>query len=168
MFTWPTKYGCCWGVGCLDITGTRPVGHLCHVNEKEVKSIQVILKKAPYVLPLNSLVRRPLVLLSKRHIFSCQRRHPPTTPPHRTTQTCDFHEENCTQGAGFSFTVRLTLASYAVRSFLYRLYASACAGESGFGSSSRSCTPRRICLIVMAGFHPSSSFRMDKQTVPDG
>lgn len=28
--------------------------------------------------------------------------------------------------------------------------------------------PCRICLIVIAGFHPSSSFRIDKQTVPDG
>lgn len=24
------------------------------------------------------------------------------------------------------------------------------------------------CLIVIAGFHPSSSFRMERQTVPDG
>lgn len=24
------------------------------------------------------------------------------------------------------------------------------------------------CLIVIAGFHPSSSFKIDKQTVPEG
>lgn len=28
--------------------------------------------------------------------------------------------------------------------------------------------PMRICLTVMAGFHASSSFRIDRQTVPDG
>ena len=28
--------------------------------------------------------------------------------------------------------------------------------------------PSRMALIVMAGFQASSSFRMDKQTVPDG
>lgn len=28
--------------------------------------------------------------------------------------------------------------------------------------------PRRICLMVMAGFHPSSSFRMERHTVPEG
>lgn len=58
--------------------------------------------------------------------------------------------------------------SYSVLSFLKRLYASACAGDSGFGSFSKSCTPSRICLIVMAGFHASSSFRIDRQTVPEG
>lgn len=28
--------------------------------------------------------------------------------------------------------------------------------------------PSMICLTVMAGFHASSSFRIDRQTVPDG
>lgn len=28
--------------------------------------------------------------------------------------------------------------------------------------------PSRISLIVIAGLQPSSSFKMDKQTVPDG
>jgi hypothetical protein len=28
--------------------------------------------------------------------------------------------------------------------------------------------PRRISLIVMAGFQPSSSFRIERQTVPEG
>ena len=27
---------------------------------------------------------------------------------------------------------------------------------------------RVTCLIVIAGFHPSSSFRMERQTVPEG
>src|SRR6266566_4341570 len=67
-------------------------------------------------------------------------------------------------GAGFSRTTRLILFSYSARSFLKRLYASACAGDSGLGSLSRSWTPRRICLIVMAGFHASSSLRMERQT----
>lgn len=71
-------------------------------------------------------------------------------------------------GAGFSLTTCRTLLSYAVRSFLNKLYASAWAGDSGLGSSRRSWTPRRICLIVIAGFHASSSFRIDKQTVPEG
>jgi len=28
--------------------------------------------------------------------------------------------------------------------------------------------PRRICFRVIAGFHASSSLRIDRQTVPDG
>jgi len=80
----------------------------------------------------------------------------------------DANQEKVAYGAGFSLTILLILFSYAARSFLKRLYASAWAGESGFGSSSKSWTPRRICLMVIAGFHASSSFRMDKQTVPEG
>lgn len=72
------------------------------------------------------------------------------------------------QGARLSLTICLTFRSYACRSFLNRLYASACAGDSGFTSSSSIWIPSRICLIVMAGFQASSSFRMDRQTVPDG
>jgi hypothetical protein len=71
-------------------------------------------------------------------------------------------------GAGFSRTILLMRFSYSPRSFLNRLYASACAGDSGLGSFRRSCIPRRICFTVMAGFHPSSSFKIDKHTVPDG
>jgi hypothetical protein len=62
----------------------------------------------------------------------------------------------------------LTFLSYAAGSFLKRLYASAWAGDSGFGSSRRAWMPRRICLMVIAGFQPSSSFRIERQTVPDG
>lgn len=72
------------------------------------------------------------------------------------------------QGAGFSLTMDLILRSYAARSFLNRLYASAWAGDSGLGSFSKSWMPRRICLMVIAGFQPSSSFNIDRQTVPDG
>jgi hypothetical protein len=61
-----------------------------------------------------------------------------------------------------------TFFSYAARSFLKRLNASACAGESGFGSSSSDWMPSKISLIVIAGFQPSSSFRMLRQTVPEG
>ena len=71
-------------------------------------------------------------------------------------------------GAGFSFTILRTFFSYAWRSFLNRLNASACAGDSGFGSSSSDWMPRRISLMVMAGFQPSSSLRMERQTVPEG
>lgn len=70
--------------------------------------------------------------------------------------------------AGFSRTTCFTRRSYDGRSFLKRLYASACAGDSGFGSLSRSWIPRRICLIVIAGFQASSSFRIERQTVPEG
>ena len=49
-----------------------------------------------------------------------------------------INQERFDYGAGFSLTVLLTLLSYAALSFLNRLYASACAGESGFGSSSKS------------------------------
>lgn len=28
--------------------------------------------------------------------------------------------------------------------------------------------PSKICLMVIAGLHPSSSLRIDRQTVPDG
>lgn len=45
---------------------------------------------------------------------------------------------NDIQRAGFSLTTCLTRRSYAGRSFLNRLYASAWAGDSGFGSFSRS------------------------------
>jgi len=38
----------------------------------------------------------------------------------------------------------------------------------GFGSFKRSWIPSKICLMVMAGFHPSSSFKMDRHTVPEG
>lgn len=48
------------------------------------------------------------------------------------------------------------------------MYASACAGDSGFGSSRRSWIPSRICLMVMAGLQASSSFKIDRQTVPEG
>lgn len=41
-------------------------------------------------------------------------------------------------GAGLSLTTALIFLSYATRSFLNRLYASACAGDSGFGSLRRS------------------------------
>lgn len=71
-------------------------------------------------------------------------------------------------GAGFSFTMLRTFFSYACLSFLKRLNASACAGESGFGSSSSDWMPSRISLIVIAGFQPSSSLRMLRQTVPEG
>lgn len=47
-------------------------------------------------------------------------------------------------------------------------YASSCAGLNGFGESRRSCTPSRICLMVMPGFQASSSFRILRHTVPDG
>jgi hypothetical protein len=71
-------------------------------------------------------------------------------------------------GAGFSLTICLTFRSYAALSFLNRLNASACAGDSGLGSSRSDWMPRRISLMFIAGFQPSSSFRMDRQTVPDG
>ena len=67
-----------------------------------------------------------------------------------------------------SRTTRRTLFSYSTRSLLNRLYASAWAGDSGFGSLRRSWMPSRICLTVMAGFHASSSFKIDRQTVPEG
>jgi hypothetical protein len=35
-------------------------------------------------------------------------------------------------------------------------------------SSRRDWMPSRISLMVMAGFQPSSSLRMDRQTVPEG
>ena len=80
-----------------------------------------------------------------------------------------YREVPClVQGAAFSLTTRLIRLSYSTRSFLKRLYASACAGDSGLGSLRRSCTPNRICLMVIAGFHASSSLRIDKHTVPDG
>ena len=71
-------------------------------------------------------------------------------------------------GAWLSLTIFRTAFSYAARSFLKRLYASACAGDSGFTSSSSIWMPRRICLMVMAGFQASSSLRIDRQTVPEG
>ena len=69
---------------------------------------------------------------------------------------------------GFSLTTWRTRRSYAGRSFLNRLYASAWAGDSGFGSFKRSWIPSRICRIVMAGRQASSSFRIERQTVPEG
>jgi len=73
-----------------------------------------------------------------------------------------------TYGAGFSLTRCLIFFSYAALSFLKRLNASAWAGDSGFGSSRSDWIPSRISLIVIAGFQPSSSFKMDRQTVPEG
>lgn len=70
--------------------------------------------------------------------------------------------------AGFSRTTRRILFSYSFLSFLNRLYASAWAGDSGLGLFRSSWMPRRICLTVIAGFHASSSFRMERQTVPEG
>ena len=49
-----------------------------------------------------------------------------------------------------------------------RLLVDDATGLSGLGVSSRSCTPSRICLMVMPGFQASSSLRMLKHTVPDG
>lgn len=72
---------------------------------------------------------------------SCDALDPPLPYPRSfssrigTSSRCDLR---CPQGAGFSRTTRLTLRSYSTRSLLNRLYASACAGDSGFGSSSRS------------------------------
>lgn len=40
--------------------------------------------------------------------------------------------------------------------------------ESTFEVFKRTCIPNNICLIVIAGLQPSSSFRMDKQIVPLG
>lgn len=85
---------------------------------------------------------------------------PPPSPLHLSTLP--------PYGAGLSLTIVFTFRSYAARSFLNRLNASACAGDSGFGSFSRSWIPSRICLIVMAGFQPSSSLRIERQTVPEG
>ena len=50
-----------------------------------------------------------------------------------------------------------TRRSYAARSCINRWKASACAGSPGLGSFSRSCTPSRSCLMVMAGFQLFSS-----------
>ena len=92
--------------------------------------------------------------------------HPPHSHFHFSiTQPIDSPSP---QGAGFSFTTCFTRFLYASRSFLYKLYASACAGLSGFTSSSSIWMPSRISLIVMAGFQPSSSLRMERQTVPEG
>jgi len=71
-------------------------------------------------------------------------------------------------GAGLSLTILRIFFSYAALSFLNRLKASACAGDSGFGSSSSDWMPSRISLMVIAGFQPSSSLRIERQTVPDG
>lgn len=71
-------------------------------------------------------------------------------------------------GAWLSLTILRTAFSYATRSFLNKLYASACAGDSGLTSSRSIWMPRRICLMVMAGFQASSSLRIERQTVPDG
>ena len=93
--------------------------------------------------------------------FRHYRQNPAGCNSKSQTETHDYRD-------GFSRTTCFTRRSYDGRSFLKRLYASACAGDSGFGSFSRSWIPRRICLIVIAGFQASSSFRIERQTVPEG
>jgi len=48
------------------------------------------------------------------------------------------------------------------------MYASLWAGDLSLGASSSSCTPSKICLMVIEGRHCSSSLRMLRQTVPEG
>ena len=48
------------------------------------------------------------------------------------------------------------------------VYASACAGSLILGVVNRSCTPSKICLIVIAGLQSLSSSSIDKHIVPDG
>lgn len=63
----------------------------------------------------------------------------------------------------------LTFLMYSSLLFLYKLKGYCWAGLSMFGSSlSNFWTPSKICLTVMWGFQSSSSFKIDKQTVPEG
>ena len=57
---------------------------------------------------------------------------------------------------------------YAILSLTNNSYASRCAGLFSLGLSRRSWIPRSICLIVIAGRQPSSSFKMLKHIVPEG
>ena len=63
-----------------------------------------------------------------------------------------------------AFTLRL----YSALLLMKRLYASDWAGLLGLGVSSKSCIPSSICFTVIAGRHPSSSFNMLRQIVPEG
>ena len=63
---------------------------------------------------------------------------------------------------------RRTRRRYSLLLLMKSWYASDWAGLFGLGSSSKSWIPIKICLTVIAGRHPSSSFKIDKQMVPDG
>jgi len=88
--------------------------------------------------------------------------------PHSSIESIPRNLSPSTYGAGFSLTRFRIFLSYAARSFLNKLKASACAGDSGFGSSKSDWMPNSISLIVIAGFQPSSSLRIERQTVPEG
>ena len=90
------------------------------------------------------------------------------TMPHSSIESIPRNLSPLTYGAGFSLTRFRIFLSYAARSFLNKLKASACAGDSGFGSSKSDWMPSNISLIVIAGFQPSSSLRIERQTVPEG
>jgi hypothetical protein len=114
-----------------------------------------------------SLFRHNATLVIKRHISL----HSPTEDrkSFQVDPSASFRSRSKRyQGAWLSFTILRTAFSYATLSFLKRLYASAWAGESGLTSSSSIWIPRRICLMVMAGFQASSSLRIERQTVPEG
>ena len=66
--------------------------------------------------------------------------------------------------AAYFFASALILALYFAGLFFLQLYASLCAGLLMFGSSSRSCIPRIICLTVIAGLQ--SVFKIERQMLP--
>ena len=62
----------------------------------------------------------------------------------------------------------LTRLEYSAPLFLNSLYAAYCAASALLGLSRSSWTPTKICLTVMDGFHPLSSLRMLRHTLPLG
>ena len=62
-----------------------------------------------------------------------------------------------------------TFLMYSSLLFLYKFNGSCCAGLSIFGSSFNNFwIPNSICFTVMCGFQSYSSFKIDRQTVPEG
>lgn len=69
----------------------------------------------------------------------------------------------------FAAAKAFTFFMYSSLLFLYRVRGYCWAGLSMFGSSFKSFwIPNNICLMVMCGFQSSSSFKIDRQTVPEG
>jgi len=119
--------------GCLYIgisQGTRPLYPRITSQERKKKSWRMIQKvRFMYYLVISGVTWSLNAVFQRRlNAFA----------PISLRSTCKIYQERFDYGAGFSLTVLFTLLSYATLSFLNRLYASACAGESGFGSSSKS------------------------------
>ena len=81
--------------------------------------------------------------------------------------TVSFFDYSIIQGVFFRASA-WTLLLYSVLLWMNSWYASDCAGLLGLGSSSKSWIPIKTCFKVIAGRQPSSSFKIERQIVPDG